>query len=169
MGNAQCLPFRNVVMCDRTEILRIIMVPGQLRNDRHRLDSDHAFQGEVRLVADSRPIGLAKIRLNTNEADLRQWTSEIIRGDLVSRVESLIHQEGGPLFEDLVVSIEIIQILGAHEIRQGHDDHVATFFQRHLLIVPSRVARRIGVAAANVMHRPAVRVQAVLLDLKQRI
>lgn len=52
MGNAQCLPFRNVVVCDRTEILRIIMVPGQPSDDRHRFDPDHAFQGEVRLVAD---------------------------------------------------------------------------------------------------------------------
>lgn len=51
LGNGQVLPLGNVVVGDAGIIGGIVAVAGQVGNDRHGLDPDHALQGQVGLIA----------------------------------------------------------------------------------------------------------------------
>lgn len=51
LGNTQVLPFANVVVSNAGIVGGILTVTGQVGNDRHGLDTDHALQSEVGLVS----------------------------------------------------------------------------------------------------------------------
>lgn len=51
LGNAQRLPLGNVVVGDAGIIGGVVTVAGQVGNDRHGLDTNHALESQVGLVA----------------------------------------------------------------------------------------------------------------------
>lgn len=64
---------------------------------------------------------------------------------------------------------EVGSVLRAHVISESHDEHVTTFFKRHILIIPVWVASCVGIAGTHVVHRVLVGIMTGLLVLKQRI
>lgn len=79
LGNAQVLPLGNVIVGNAGEVGRIVAVAGQVGNDGHGLDTDHALQSEVGLVANhaSQSLKLERMTRATHANDPAKSSVEI--------------------------------------------------------------------------------------------
>lgn len=167
LGNGQVLPLGNVVVSNAGEVGCIVAVAGQVGNDGHGLNTDHALQGQVGLVANH--AGQSVDRRKIDSLYSRQRPSEIVRRDLVGWIERVVHEVVRPLPENIVVGVQVVGVASLQCIGQGHDNHVAALLQRHFLVIPVIVTRGIGVPGAEVVHGIRVGVLARLLVLVQRL
>ena len=145
--NTEVLPLRDVALGGGGVVCAVCGVAGEVCDDGHGLDADHALQSQIGLVG--------------------KGAGEVVGGDLVGRVEGVLDEVGGPLLEDLVVLGEVGSVLLALGVGEGHDEHVAALFQRLLFVIAEGVARGVGVVAAEVVHGVRVGVLTGFLVLEE--
>jgi hypothetical protein len=74
------------------------------------------------------------------EGGLRKRAGEIICGNLIGWDEGFGDEVLGPGVEDVVVLGQVGGVVGALGVGQGHEDHVAAFFEGHCFGVAVWVA-----------------------------
>jgi hypothetical protein len=62
---------------------------------------------------------------------VRERAGEVVGGDLVGGDEGFFDEVLGPGVEDVVVLGEVGGVVGAVGVGEGHEDHVAAFFEGH--------------------------------------
>lgn len=79
LGNCQVLPLGNVIVGDAGEVGGIVAVAGQVGDDGHGLDTDHALQGQVGLVANhaGQSVDLQDMTCSTHARDPAKSSVEI--------------------------------------------------------------------------------------------
>lgn len=139
-------------------------VTSQVGDNRHGLDTNHTLEGKVGLVTNEQSVSIQIFQIKAEiSGNIRKRTSKVISRDLVGWVQRLGDQVLGPLVEELVVVLEEGSVVGSQVILEGHDKHITTLLQWHLLIRSVGVTGSVGVVRTEIVHRPAVGVLASLL------
>ena len=149
MRDAEVLPLSDVVVGGGGVIGAVGGVAGQVGDDGHGLDSNHALESQIGLVGEG--------------------AGKVVGGDLVGGIKGVLDEVRGPLLQDLVVLGEVGGVLLALCVSESHDEHVTALLKGLLFVVAERMAGGVGVMAAEVVHGVRVGVLTGLLVLEQWI
>ncbi len=129
-------PEAGVVVSNLREVLAIVDVTGAVGDLRHSFDADDTLDGEIGLIGKS--------------------ASEVICGDLVHRNQGVVNEVVVPLLQNVVVLSKICVVVCTLSVGQSHDQHVTTFFEGLLLVLPIVVTSRVREGTSYVVDRELV-------------
>ena len=108
------------------------------------MDADDAFEGEVGLVGEQ--------------------AREVVGALLVGGDQAVLDEVVGPLAQVRIVGGQVGGVACFLRVGEGHDQHVAAFFDGLFLGDAVGVAGAVGVVGADVVEGEVLRVQPVFLD-----